>query len=143
MTGIEGSGNSYFNDLWIFDTEADCYRKPEVYGTLPSPRRAHAAVLYKSEIIVFGGGNGSKALNDVHALKVADPDRLVWRQLRPKGKKPNQRGYHTMSLVGSKAVVYGGSDGSECFCDRRLPAFMSSTFTHACAVCNSTYSGPR
>lgn len=88
-----------------------------IYGTPPSRRRAHTAVLYDQRIIVFGGGNGVNALNDVHALDVADLNHLEWSKLDCRGKEPIARGYHSMSLVGSKCIVYGGSDGAECFSD--------------------------
>jgi hypothetical protein len=42
---------------------------------------------------------------------------LRWSKLEPQGNPPISRGYHTSNLVGSKLVVYGGSDGHECFSD--------------------------
>lgn len=93
------------------------WSKPVVQGTLPSSRRAHTSVLYDCKIVVFGGGNGATALNDVHTLDVADLKNLRWRKLATSGKAPIARGYHSMNLVGSKCVVYGGSDGTECFAD--------------------------
>ena len=32
-------------------------------------------------------------------------------------QRPTARGYHTANMVGSKLIVYGGSDGQECFRD--------------------------
>ena len=60
-------------------------------------------------IIIFGGGNGNRALNDTHVLDLSNPERLEWRVLETKGPRPLSRGYHTMTLVNNKAVVYGGS----------------------------------
>ncbi len=37
---------------------------------VPRPRRAHTTVLYKNRLVVFGGGNGATALNDVWVLEV-------------------------------------------------------------------------
>jgi len=50
-------------------------------------------------------------------LDITDLNKLVWQKLEPKGRPPISRGYHTSNLVGSKLVVYGGSDGHECFSD--------------------------
>lgn len=50
-------------------------------------------------------------------LNITDLNNLVWQKLEPKGRPPISRGYHTTNLVGSKLVVYGGSDGHECFSD--------------------------
>jgi len=66
---------------------------------------------------VFGGGDGARALHDVHVLDISDPNRLQWSELQPTGALPNSRGYHTGNLVGDKYIIYGGSDGHECFSD--------------------------
>lgn len=79
--------------------------------------------MYRGKIILFGGGNGAHALNDVFRLDVSDPGAksLVWEKVRTRGREgggvPIARGYHSMNLVGDKAVVFGGSDGTECFSD--------------------------
>lgn len=97
------------------------WTKPIIAGKPPSPRRAHTSVLYQNKIIIFGGGNGATALNDLFALDVSDLDRMRWEEIETKGNgnggKPIARGYHSMNLVGSKLVVFGGSDGTECFSD--------------------------
>ncbi|KAL8278979.1 hypothetical protein RQP46_008648 [Phenoliferia psychrophenolica] len=112
-----GDGPTYYNETYYFDTVSLTWTKAVIHGVQPSRRRAHAAVLYDHKIVVFGGGNGTTALADVHALDVADLGHLEWRAVETEGKQPKPRGYHTMNLVGSKCVVFGGSDGSECFSD--------------------------
>lgn len=44
---------------------------------------------------------------------------MKWKDVTAnvKGRKPTARGYHSMTLVESKAIVFGGSDGTECFSD--------------------------
>lgn len=66
-----------------------------IYGTLPSPRRAHTTVWYdkRKELIIFGGGNGTKALNEVWVLECKDWKRLTWKKINTLGKKPRVRGY--------------------------------------------------
>lgn len=64
-----------------------------------------------------GGGDGVRALNDVFILDIANIERLTWSKLESTGRPPISRGYHTSNLVGDKLVVYGGSDGHECFND--------------------------
>lgn len=112
-----GDGPNYFDDLYYLDTISLTWTKPKVKGTLPSTRRAHATVLYGHQLIIFGGGNGSRALNDVHALDLTDLSNLEWRELAIKGRSPLYRGYHSANLIGSKCVIFGGSDGGECFSD--------------------------
>jgi hypothetical protein len=137
-----GDGPNYFDVLYYLDTSKSlrffnkqstrysyCFlfliiipvsltwTKPKVKGILPSTRRAHATVLYGTQLIIFGGGNGSRALNDVHALDLSDLTNLEWRELAIKGRSPLNRGYHSANLVGSKCIIFGGSDGGECFSD--------------------------
>jgi len=42
---------------------------------------------------------------------------FTWSNIKTTGKSPSPRGYHTSNLVGSKVIVFGGSDGHECFND--------------------------
>lgn len=132
-----GDGPTYYNDVYIFDTTTSRYSKVRPGGTLPCRRRAHTACLYKNGIYVFGGGDGVRALNDVWRLDVADLNKPSWRIIssaypavssngtaRSVGTaaqndqcKPHARGYHTANMVGSKLIIYGGSDGDECFKD--------------------------
>ena len=85
--------------------------------SLPLPRRAHTTVFYRNFLVVFGGGNGHAALNDVWALDVSDPTRLSWQEWRTKGDIPQKKGYHTANLVGDRMIVIGGSDGHASFAD--------------------------
>ncbi|CAG8815299.1 17510_t:CDS:2, partial [Racocetra persica] len=112
-----GDGPEYFNDLYVFDTDTLTWSKPKTTGNIPSRRRAHTTAYYNNCIYVFGGGDGVRALNDVYKLDISDMNNLVWQKLETTGRPPISRGYHTSNLVGNKLVVYGGSDGHECFDD--------------------------
>ncbi|CAG8666797.1 19843_t:CDS:2 [Dentiscutata erythropus] len=112
-----GDGPEYFNDLYVFDTDTLTWTKPKTTGNIPSRRRAHTTAYYNNCIYVFGGGDGVRALNDVYKLNISDMNNLVWEKLETTGRPPISRGYHTSNLVGNKLVVYGGSDGHECFDD--------------------------
>jgi UDP-N-acetylglucosamine:LPS N-acetylglucosamine transferase len=93
------------------------WTKPNVKGEPPSPRRAHTSCLWNKKIIIVGGGDGARALADVHVLDISDPATPVWSAIHPTGSPPIARGYHTCNLVKDKLIVYGGSDGHECFSD--------------------------
>jgi N-acetylneuraminic acid mutarotase len=139
-----GDGPAYYNDVYVLDTVSFRWSKPRILGDkAPSKRRAHTACLYKNGIYVFGGGDGVRALNDIWRLDVADINKMSWKLvsgpssagttnnsstasspsdrtangLSSKDLRPKARGYHTANMVGSKLIIFGGSDGGECFND--------------------------
>ncbi|KAH7320196.1 hypothetical protein B0I35DRAFT_353204 [Stachybotrys elegans] len=121
-----GDGPAYYNDVYVLDTTNFRWTKPQILGDrFPSKRRAHTACLHKNGIYVFGGGDGVRALNDIWRLDVSDMNKMSWRlissaeKLNPSAKdyRPKARGYHTANMVGSKLIIFGGSDGGECFDD--------------------------
>ncbi|KAM0475111.1 hypothetical protein ACHAPX_007245 [Trichoderma viride] len=121
-----GDGPTYFNDVYVLDTVNFRWTKPRIVGDkVPSKRRAHTACLYKNGIYVFGGGDGVRALNDIWRLDVSDMSKMSWRLISgaekaapgTRDRRPKARGYHTANMVGSKLIIFGGSDGGECFDD--------------------------
>ncbi|RGP76244.1 hypothetical protein FLONG3_5373 [Fusarium longipes] len=121
-----GDGPEYYNDVYVLDTTNFRWTKPRIIGDkMPSKRRAHTACLYKNGLYVFGGGDGVRALNDIWRLDVADVNKMSWRLVSSSDKtnpgtkdyRPKARGYHTANMVGSKLIIFGGSDGGECFDD--------------------------
>jgi len=67
--------------------------------------RYHASVLYKNEVYLFGGQQGSQVfLND---LWVLNAETQTWKELTlPNG--PGPRCGHSASIVGNKMYVFGG-----------------------------------
>jgi len=125
-----GDGPAYYNDVYVLDTVNFKWSKPRIVGDkIPSKRRAHTACLYKNGIYVFGGGDGVRALNDIWRLDVSDTTKMSWKLISspdkpPSGSgssardlRPKARGYHTANMVGGKLIIFGGSDGGECFND--------------------------
>lgn len=133
-----GDGPAYYNDVYVLDTVNFRWTKPRILGDrVPSKRRAHTACLYKNGIYVFGGGDGVRALNDIWRLDVSDLSKMSWRLIShpsddgtskvarsPGGStvagkdlRPKARGYHTANIVDGKLIIFGGSDGGECFND--------------------------
>lgn len=121
-----GDGPTYYNGVYVLDTLTFRWTKPRILGDkVPCPRRAHVACLYKNGIYVFGGGDGDKALNDIWRLDVSDSTKMAWKLIsspdRSRGgspdHRPKARGYHTGNMSGSKLIIFGGSDGAECFDD--------------------------
>ncbi|TYJ57536.1 hypothetical protein B9479_001854 [Cryptococcus floricola] len=126
-----GDGPTYSNDIWILDTSTHRFSRPvfDPNMPLPPPRRAHTTVLYQHYLVVFGGGNGQAALNDVWALDITDLDNLVWLEWKTKGDVPQKKGYHTANLIGDKMVVFGGSDGHASFADVHVLNLQTCVWT--------------
>ncbi|KAI0651330.1 galactose oxidase [Trametes meyenii] len=121
-----GEGSEYYSDVYVLDTVMRTWYHPisgssieaEREGKTPARRRAHTSILYKNRLWIFGGGNGSTALNDVWTLDLSGGiENLRWEEMETRGKKPSPRGYHTANLIGNVMVIVGGSDGRECFSD--------------------------
>lgn len=116
-----GQDLEYYNHLYVLDTYARKWTRIDypADAVLPIPRRAHTTWVYQGRLYMFGGGNGSKALNDVWALNVNAPyEEMGWECLDIKGtRKPGARGYHSANLVKDVVVVIGGSDGTYVFDD--------------------------
>ncbi|KAI9298051.1 galactose oxidase [Neoconidiobolus thromboides FSU 785] len=116
-----GNGSNYYNDLHILDTATtvatSTWYSPPTHGEVPSPRRAHTACYYNNSLYIFGGGDGLYPLNDVYRLDLSNPNNYMWSKIEVSGKAPPPRGYHTSTLVSNCIIVYGGSDGTDCFED--------------------------
>jgi len=121
-----GEGQSYFDHLYVLDTNSMCWSKPECTGNIPGPRRAHSAVLAGKKMFVFGGGDGKIALNQTYIL---DIEKMSWDLLKTSGTLPSARGYHTANLLDDKMVIIGGSDGQECFSDIFSLDIANATWT--------------
>ncbi|KAI8323486.1 galactose oxidase [Martensiomyces pterosporus] len=128
-----GDGTRYFNELYILDTKSLVWYKPRVSGQIPSARRTHTCFYYNGYVYLFGGGDGYKALNDLCRVRTEPAPgsgAYEWEAVETKGGRPFPRGYHTSTLVGSQVVVFGGSDGQECFGDTSLLDLDTMEWSH-------------
>lgn len=97
-----GDGPSYFDTLYLLNLRTYTWTKPPFSGPTPAARRAHTALWYdnrkrgseeKKWLVIFGGGNGSKALNDLCILDCRSWKELTWLDVKTKGQQPRLRGY--------------------------------------------------
>jgi Kelch motif len=62
----------YYNDTWSFDISTRKWTELQCTGSIPSPRRSHAAVLVDDVMYVFGGFSVDKEyLDDLYALQLS------------------------------------------------------------------------
>ncbi|TYJ11787.1 hypothetical protein E1A91_A11G300500v1 [Gossypium mustelinum] len=79
----------------------------ETTGQGPGPRDSHSVVLVGTKMMVFGGTNGSKKVNDLHVLDLVSKE---WIRAECQGVVPSPRESHTATLIGEdKIVIFGGS----------------------------------
>lgn len=83
------------------------WSKVATTGEKPGPRDSHSAVLVGHKMIVFGGTNGFKKVNDTHIL---DLETKEWVRPICEGTPPPPRESHTTTFVDDeRLVIFGGS----------------------------------
>ncbi|KAI9105532.1 hypothetical protein DFS34DRAFT_16521 [Phlyctochytrium arcticum] len=119
----------------------------------PSARRAHTSWVYNDNVYVYAGGDGVRALSDLYVLHTAQnfhppfKTPVEWQLLQTTGgpiatpssgstpavTAPANRGYHTSTPVQNTPLVllFGGSDGHECFSDVQILNVRTLTWTPA------------
>lgn len=76
---------------------------------IPCGRCGHTMCVYEESLVLFGGFDGKKWLNDLHIL---DMNSLVWTQPKVFGPSPQPRQYHTADIIGNTLYIFGGYNGS-------------------------------
>jgi leucine-zipper-like transcriptional regulator 1 len=90
----------------------------ETEGPPPEARANHCSAVLGRKLFIFGGWNGQQRLNDVHVL---DSDTMTWTQLAPRGVAPPPRAGMTLTRIGDRLYLYGGSGhGAKCFDDLQI-----------------------
>ena len=75
---------------------------------LPCGRCGHSVCLADAQLVLFGGYDGRKWLNDLHLFNTHS---LVWTQPVSQGQPPGPRQYHTAATVQNSMYVFGGFNG--------------------------------
>ena len=90
------------NDLHCYDSGDNSWQELLPSGAVPSKRSAHAAVWDPNEkkIYVFGGGDGTVTMNDLHSY---NSQSNTWTQLSPSGTPPSAR--RSMAQTGALVSV--------------------------------------
>lgn len=85
-------------------------------GVVPCQRAAHATVMIDLfEMIMFGGAlvGGSIAKEQLYHLKVIEPNKAQWSEVKTAGEKPKARYGHSLVFSKPILILFGGSTGSE------------------------------
>eukprot|EP00547_Thalassionema_nitzschioides_P009617 CAMPEP_0194228520 /NCGR_PEP_ID=MMETSP0156-20130528/43415_1 /TAXON_ID=33649 /ORGANISM="Thalassionema nitzschioides, Strain L26-B" /LENGTH=693 /DNA_ID=CAMNT_0038961037 /DNA_START=26 /DNA_END=2108 /DNA_ORIENTATION=+ len=105
----------HYKDLWRYDIAQQRWRElqPPQTGTLPSSRSGHAAMVWKSYMIVFGGfyeaarDNAPRWFNDVYVFNLKTE---CWLEVPHSklGNRPEPRSACNISLMNDDTVVLHG-----------------------------------
>ena len=95
-----------FDDVFVLDFEQYKWFKCHWQG-LPK-RYEHSAFIPEhtsSEVVVYGGAQMDRNLNDVQVL---DTDAKSWCLSVPSGEAPSQRTCHSAAAIGNRLFIFGG-----------------------------------
>lgn len=113
-------GRTQTNEALIYDSTYFTWYPPSLSGNKPVARAGHCAALLPGtkNVVIFGGINGNKWLNDLHLLE----DLSVWSKMRLpiKSARPCARSYASLTSVGGFLLLFGGNNKTKCFNDVHL-----------------------
>ena len=78
---------------------------PGVRGKVPSRRFGYVSVVHDNKLVLFGGFNGSRWLNDMH---VFDFESRTWEQIETDGPVPSVRSCPAWAKDETHVFIQGG-----------------------------------
>uniref|UniRef100_A0A1Q3G2U4 Putative host cell transcription factor hcfc1 n=1 Tax=Culex tarsalis TaxID=7177 RepID=A0A1Q3G2U4_CULTA len=98
----------YCPKIVCLDLRTNRWEMPNTTGEEPLGRRSHSAFVYNEHIYIFGGYNGNLDLhfNDLYCF---NPERYVWRLVRPRGQSPRPRRRQSCLVIGQRMYLFGGT----------------------------------
>jgi hypothetical protein len=112
-----GQGSERKNDVKVLDTVSMHWLPMETTGNIPEERFGHSAVAYKHSILVFGGAGDYDTKLRIRTLFArifmlhtgkTQPVTGRWDTIKPSGSPPDNRRFHSASIVGSTMLIFGG-----------------------------------
>jgi hypothetical protein len=79
------------------------------FGSRPTPRDCHSAILYKNKMVIFAGGDGFSWLNDMFEFNL---DASEWKEIQTKGFPPSKRAGHSAVQYKNSMIIFGGWNGN-------------------------------
>ena len=67
-----------FNDLYEYDIKLGKTIKIDSLSNPPTVRCNHTAMIYKKSMIIFGGWDGTRTLNDMYELSLSNLIRIIY-----------------------------------------------------------------
>lgn len=122
ITGGSRNGR-YLSDIQVLDLRSLVWSKLKIHmdqfsdqlvdnsvqEALPATS-GHSLVKWGSRLLLLGGH--SKELSEVVTVRSIDPETLNCCIMKTSGKEPIARGGQSVTLVGSRLIMFGGEDSS-------------------------------
>jgi N-acetylneuraminic acid mutarotase len=111
------NGKEHLADLHILDLESMAWQLcVQVCGDLPSPRRQHAMAAVGKHLVIHGGYDGQKYLDDIYSFNT---DSRIWKRwpiiapCKEEGASVDNsqlygRSMQTMVVARQQLVIFGG-----------------------------------
>ncbi|XP_044512351.1 protein GLUTELIN PRECURSOR ACCUMULATION 3 [Mangifera indica] len=125
--GGRGGGGPIMGDLWALkgliqeENETPGWTQLKLPGQSPSSRCGHTITSGGHHLLLFGGHSTGGWLSryDIYYNDSVILDRVSaqWKRLPIANEPPPPRAYHSMTLVGSRYLLFGGFDGKSTFGD--------------------------
>jgi len=101
------NGTDSLDELMEYDLQTNTWNKPEVRGSIPSPREGHSACLFNDRfIVIFGGWNGEETFSDCYLYDIPEK---TWLVVKNKvGCGPSAREGQSCCLLRNSIYLFGG-----------------------------------
>ena len=97
-----------YNDVWLLNLTTYTWTEASINGAKPSARYYHSSTCYNDQMLVFGGEDGTAALNEVWSLRFEG--NYGWQKISTGGTKPSGRGDVSSVIYDDKLVVFAGGN---------------------------------
>ena len=96
----------YLNDLWEYNINQNKWNKININNIIPNKVSNHKTVIYKNNLIIFGGIDSNEYFNDLYIINLNEYKSYKINCIN----KPKKRVYHGMTISQNKLIIYGGFD---------------------------------
>ena len=126
-----GYDGSYRADFYEYSFTNEIWRPIPAMtatGSMPRCRYRASCVVHKDQMIMFGGHDGSRHLNDTNIYNFLTS---VWTQVPTTDVTPSPRDSHIAVVYGDSMFIFGGSTGeaTDDFYELKLGKFRSKWVT--------------
>ena len=94
------------NEMYSLDLTSSQWTRLPVAGEAPTPRYGHSAVLWRDQLLIFGGWTDGPNVNETWSF---DLRASRWSLLRPAGAQPERRRRHSAVAAGDQMLIFGGN----------------------------------